>query len=354
MDKGVYFTSQQSEGYTCEFTLKDRNVYIYKIDKTVIIWRLDSTVNCTFDGVKVRITKNNKSASFECNGDMAHTIYQTWNSPDVPKHQERRPFVSYAPFIIFCSTLLTIGLLIYFIIIPWLGIKFINYIPERVEVELGDALSKQYSLQYKTNDSANYYANKFCATLKFNTSYPIRIEILDSEELNAFALPGGRIFVYKGLLTKLNSYEELAALLGHEASHIIKRHSLKSILRSAATGITISSFLGDYSALSTWAVSKADEFKQLDYSRELETEADDEGYALMLKSHINPNGMLRLLEVLKKESMELPTMMKYLSTHPETEERIKNIKKKSGLQSTYLEQENLKLIFLKLKASTNK
>jgi predicted Zn-dependent protease len=52
--------------------------------------------------------------------------------------------------------------------------------------------------------------------------------------------------------------------------------------------------------------------------------------------------------------MELPTMMKYLSTHPETEERIKNIKKKSGLQSTYLEQENLKLIFLKLKASTNK
>jgi beta-barrel assembly-enhancing protease len=138
--------------------------------------------------------------------------------------------------------------------------------------------------------------------------------------------------------------------LSHEASHVIERHSLKSILRSAATGIIISAFLGDFSVLSTWAISKADEFKQLDYSRELETEADDEGYALMLKSHIDPHGMLRLLEVLKKESMEMPAMMKYLSTHPETDERIKNIKNKSGLQSKYSQQDDLKNSFSKLKS----
>ena len=200
MEKGTYFTLENSVGIDCELTLSDHNIYIYLPDKTVIIWRLDATVNCNYDGKKIRVSKNNKPDSFECNGELAGSIYQIWMSPDVPKENEKRPLVSYTPFIIFCSGILTIGLLIYFLLIPWLGRKFIDYIPESVEIELGDALSKQYSLQYKTNDSANFYANKFFGALKFTTSYPIHIEILDSDDLNAFALPGGRIFVYKGLL----------------------------------------------------------------------------------------------------------------------------------------------------------
>lgn len=350
MEKASYINTAHPEGREVLLTLKERNLYLYLSEKDVIIWRLDAGVTCTYDGNKLKLSRNNKPESLECVGETAQRIYQVWSSPVEEEKKEKRPLVSYTPFFIFCCTIVAIGLIVYFLLIPWLGKKLIDYIPERVEIELGDALSKQYAIQYKSNDSANYYINKFCTQLKLNTSYPIHVEVLDSEELNAFALPGGRIFVYKGLLNKLNSYEELAALLGHEASHVIKRHSLKSILRTAASGIVIAALLGDFSEMSAWVLSKANDFKELDYSRELETEADDEGYTVLLKSRINPNGMLRLLEVLKKESVEMPTMMKYLSTHPDTQARIENIKQKSGLQFSYPKQEEFATCFTRLKS----
>ena len=61
------------------------------------------------------------------------------------------------------------------------------------------------------------------------------------------------------------------------------------------------------------------------YSRDLETEADTDGFVLMQQNNIDPKGMLDLLKLLKKESAGMPEMMKYLSTHPETDKRIKNV-----------------------------
>lgn len=177
--------------------------------------------------------------------------------------------------------------------------------------------------------------------------------MLKSPEINAFAVPGGNIFVYSGIVEKMGSYEELAALLGHEASHVKKRHSLKSICRSAASGLFIAAMFGDISGISAGIISQADEFRQLQYSRELETEADLEGLNVMRENNIDGQGMVRLLQLLEKEAVRMPRLMKYVSTHPETDERISVVKTNLD-QTSHASSEEMKSIFEELKSEVSK
>ncbi len=174
--------------------------------------------------------------------------------------------------------------------------------------------------------------------------------MIESEEINAFALPGGKIFVYSEIIKNLNTYEEFAALLGHEISHVSNQHSLKSICRTTASSLLIVCLFGDASGISSGILQQADQFKQLDYSRELETQADDKGYELMLQNKISPKGMLDLLNLLKEESKDMPDFMKYLSSHPETIERIKNIESKKDVSTRFDENQELKSLFEKMKS----
>ena len=141
---------------------------------------------------------------------------------------------------------------------------------------------------------------------------------------------------------------ELVALLGHEVTHVTERHSLKSMFRGAASGIFISMIFGD---VSTWLLSKADEFRQMDYSRELETEADNNGLKIMLLNHVDPQGMLALLNILKNESVEQPALMKYLSTHPDTQARIDNIAANPGIHAGSQANQMLEESFKRLQNS---
>lgn len=352
MEKGTYHKNNEDQAIDCEINLHQNSVYIYlnNLTKSLLIWHLQKVRDCTFDGHKLKLTKNSNSEEWlECSGQIAAEIYQTHSNPLKEETQTRRPLVSYTPFLIFCLSILGVGLIIYFFVLPWLGRQAVKLVPMEMEIKMGEGLSKQYALQYKTNDSVNIYLEKFANQLNLKTIYPIKIQVLESDELNAFALPGGRIFIYSGMLKKLNSYQELVALIGHESSHVTQRHSLKSIMRDAATGMVISALFGDVSEISGWVLSRADEFKSLDYSRELETEADDEGFKIMVSNKVDPNGMLRLLEVLKKEGAEIPGMMKYLSTHPDTEARIENVKSKPEIKNTYKNNSELESIFKNLK-----
>lgn len=348
--QGHYIAQTGDAPRDCNLALGNRALYIYTGEnkQDLIIWKFDDITSCTFNGNLLRVER--QGACVESNAPEAYSIYTTYTAPVQQAAAKRRPLVSYTPWIVTIATVVGVLLFAYFVFLPWLGQRLVSLFPESVEIEMGEALSKQYSAQYPVNDSADVYVNRFWKALGQPNNYPIEVRILKSPELNAFALPGGKVFIYTGMLEKLNSYEELAALLGHEVSHVTRRHSLKTILRQVAGGIVLSTLLGDFSEISAWILSKADEFKQLDYSRELETEADNEGYVLMLKAGVDPNGMLRLLELLKKEGAEMPGMMKYLSTHPDTQARIDNVKSKAGLSARYAKNENLEKLFKQLKS----
>lgn len=243
--------------------------------------------------------------------------------------------------------LFVIGLLLaaYFWWIPMLGERMANHFSKDSEISMGEQMYQSVSATYKTDTQKTAVLNAFFKQLNYNVGYPVQITVVESGEMNAFAIPGGHIVVYDAILDRMKTPEELAALLAHEASHVALRHSLKNMFRSLSRKMFLSLITGNQSGIVSVAVNNADNLKGLSYSRSLETEADDNGMQLMAKSHINTQGMLWLMELLQKDSgsAEPPAI---LSTHPVFTERVDNIKKQlQSLPAEPTQNEELKKLF---------
>ncbi len=125
-----------------------------------------------------------------------------------------------------------------------------------------------------------------------------RFTLLDSPDVNAFALPGGYIYITRGLLAYLNSEAELAAVLGHEIGHVTARHSVRQQSASTATGlfgavlagVTGVSAAGDVANIAGTALVRG-------YGREHELEADRLGAEYLARSGYDPQAMLRVIHV---------------------------------------------------------
>jgi Zn-dependent protease with chaperone function len=352
---GVYQDGSSAKQYSCRVVLSDDvlNVYIENESNDFQIWSLKSFQSCHLNGSALIIKHGiYPHQTLECGGSFGTKIYEAWSQRNIIRRVEGLTFSrGLISALVLSVTFILLCLGFYFYVLPWTAEKAANLVPIEAEIELGDRISEIYASDGHVNVAASENLQKFTNKLRLIDSYPIRITVINSEQINAFALPGGRIFVYSGIIEKMNSHEELVALLGHEITHVVNRHSLKSICRSAASGIVIASLFGDVTGISSGILSQADKFKELEYSRDLETEADNNGLQIMIDNKVNPSGMLNLLEILKKESNEMPGLMKYLSTHPDTEARIENIKAHSDFGLKFNENEELKTIFRDLTGS---
>jgi Zn-dependent protease with chaperone function len=225
------------------------------------------------------------------------------------------------------AILVGIVLLAYFWFVPWLGERVAMNFSKEYEISMGNRMYEALSGTFKIDDRKTEMVNKFYKQLQYSVDYPIEITVVQSGVVNAFAIPGGHIVVYDAILEKMKTPEELAALLGHEASHVVLRHSLRNMFRNLARKMFLALVFGNDAGMLNVMVNNADELKGLEYSRSLETEADDSGLKLMAKSGIDPEGMVRLMELLQKESGgKEPSSL--LNTHPVIKDRIDNIRKK--------------------------
>jgi Zn-dependent protease with chaperone function len=250
--------------------------------------------------------------------------------------------------ILFFSILLTLFLAGYFLFVPWLGERIARNISNEWEINMGEQLYQSMIGQYKVDSLKTKHINEFYKELHYKIKYPIHVTVVESKEMNAFAIPGGHIVVYRPILDKMRKPEELAALLSHEASHIELRHSLRNIFRSVARKMFLMMLIGNESGIAGYLVDNADNLKGLEYSRSLETEADNHGMGLMHSSNIDVIGMLGLMELLQEETRvkEPPA---FLNTHPIFIDRIKNIKSLSSKKTTIPEEHRLlESIFKKL------
>jgi predicted Zn-dependent protease len=194
------------------------------------------------------------------------------------------------------------------------------------EIALGEQMYQSLISGAKIDEHKTRAINDFYKALHYDIGYPVQITVVESNDVNAFAVPGGHIVVYDAILEGMKTPEELAALLGHEGSHVALRHSLRNIFRSMARKMFLLVVIGGDAGIAGYLADRADDLKGLEYSRALETEADDNGIILMRKSGLNPSGMMRLMELLQKESAgREPSAL--LSTHPVFESRIKNIRR---------------------------
>jgi predicted Zn-dependent protease len=149
----------------------------------------------------------------------------------------------------------------------------------------------------------------------------------DPETINAFALPGGQIFITLGLYNKLESSAELAGVLGHEVGHVINRHAAEHMAKgdlgnklALAVGVGASDDRG-HGAMAAAAAQMANQMFQLKFSRDDESESDKFGLQYMSQAGFDPRGMLRVMEILRDSSKggRQPEM---LATHPLPENRL--------------------------------
>lgn len=220
--------------------------------------------------------------------------------------------------------LLILICLSYFFFIPWAKQKVLKEIPMETEVRIGNQIFNGMSSDLKIDTTKSILLNKFYKKLNFPSDYPVKLYVVEEEVINAFALPGGNIVIYAGLLNKLNAYEQLAALIGHELTHVNNRHSLKTITDQISTSISLSMIFGDLSGLEGFVLDQVQSLNQLSYSRSLEEESDLTALKLMYQNGINQDGMLGLLEILKEnEGSEIA--LGFLNSHPLTEERVQYV-----------------------------
>lgn len=148
-------------------------------------------------------------------------------------------------------------------------------------------------------------------------TFRYRFHLADDARVNAFALPGGHMVVFTGLIRATDNAEELAGVMAHEVGHVELRHTLRNMIHALGWRAVLSVALGDF-AWGIWG-DMARELGDLSYSRDMELEADTEGVRLLRRTGVSADGMLRFYERMSKDQQSLPTL---LSTHPTGLERL--------------------------------
>lgn len=153
------------------------------------------------------------------------------------------------------------------------------------------------------------------------------INVIRSNELNAFAMPGGKMVVYSGIVERLNlSDDEVAAIVGHEMAHVLREHSREKVSQQIvkASGISlVAAALGLGSAGDSLLQQAGDLAFSLPFSRTMESEADTIGLELMALGGYDPNAAVTLWQKMAKASGNSGSSL--LSTHPSGPERITNL-----------------------------
>jgi predicted Zn-dependent protease len=241
----------------------------------------------------------------------------------------------------------------YFWLVPFLAERLATRVPVSYEEKLGDGIYEALKTNFTIDEQRTFYINEFFSELKISTKYNIRISVVKEDIANAFALPGGNIVVYDKILAGMKNYEDLAALLSHEFTHVNEKHTTRSLFRQLGSTIFLSVIFGDVGAIANTMIRNADNLKGLSYSRKLEKEADMNGLKILSERKINCNGFVHLFEILKKETQETGKQpAEWISSHPELDYRIDYIKKDELFNKNGVEQdETLKSLFLKLKSA---
>ncbi|MBS0365447.1 MAG: M48 family metallopeptidase [Proteobacteria bacterium] len=157
--------------------------------------------------------------------------------------------------------------------------------------------------------------------------WPWEVNVLTTDDLNAYAMPGGKIMVYSGLVTKLKLTDaELAAVIGHEISHALREHTRERVSRAyaqqlAIAGLAVATGVGDVGA--GLASEIANVTFQLPHSREQESEADVMGLELMARAGYDPHAAVSVWQ--KMMALDKSAPPQFLSTHPSSASRISDL-----------------------------
>ena len=159
-----------------------------------------------------------------------------------------------------------------------------------------------------------------------------RFKVANASALNAFALPGGFVYVTRGLIEHSDSLAELAGVMGHEIGHVVGRHNVKQLEEAAKTDRAVVALCILTSVCSTLggriAVQVGAEARSAQYSQSQEAEADSEAVVNTVRAGIDPEGLTTFLQKLLDQRTTQPTFVEsFFATHPTDESRIRALRK---------------------------
>ena len=168
-----------------------------------------------------------------------------------------------------------------------------------------------------------------------NSPYPYEFHLLsDPQTINAFALPGGQVFITVGLLRRLKSEAQLAGVLGHEIGHVVARHGAEHLAKQQlgaalvnAVGIAASDNPQDARQAAVLAQA-VNQLVSLRYGRDDELESDQLGFRFMREAGYSPQGLIELMQILgsSRQSGQGGAPPEFFSTHPNPENRVERLK----------------------------
>ncbi|WP_395090629.1 M48 family metallopeptidase [Armatimonas sp.] len=203
------------------------------------------------------------------------------------------------------------------------------------EIELGQQFAREYEQKLPDGpiitrgpeyERVQRVAAKLLPLARKDWDVPYTVKVVQSDQINAFAVPGGPIYFYTGLIRLTDSDDELASVLGHEISHITKRHSVKQMKKSQDMALALTALDALLKGGNTLkeGVGLIAGFKSLEFSRGDETQADEFGFKYLVGMNYKPEAMASFFN-----KMQAKTggggggkLEQFLSSHPMTSKRI--------------------------------
>src|SRR5277367_1864418 len=222
--------------------------------------------------------------------------------------------------------------------------KGVNFYSLEKEIAIGKGMAQQVERQAKIIDDPTIaeYVNRVGQNLVRNSDakVPFTIKVIDTEDVNAFALPGGFFFVNSGLILKADTEAELAGVMAHEIAHVAARHGTRQATRGelAQLGTIPLIFMGGWAGYGVrQAASVLLPIGFLSFSRAFESEADMLGLQYMYKTGYDPGAFVDFFEKIQTLEKKKPgTVAKVFSTHPPTDARI--VKAQQNIQQMLKER----------------
>ncbi|WP_018649087.1 MULTISPECIES: M48 family metalloprotease [Thioalkalivibrio] len=204
------------------------------------------------------------------------------------------------------------------------------------ERQLGEELAEEMNAELPIveepaiNDYINSLGRSIAAVADDREEIDYTFYVVNGPDVNAFAVPGGHIYVYRGLIERADDMSELAGVLAHEVGHVVKRHGIDQWRRAQQAEMGLAVVYGvilgrDPGAAEQVAVQVGAAGVFAGYSREAEREADDVAIGYLVDAGIHPVGLVSFFETLLDERDRDPGRVEqFFATHPTTRERVEN------------------------------
>jgi len=212
------------------------------------------------------------------------------------------------------------------------GTRLSNWYSLRRETKIGRQYSNEIeSFTKPLHDSfITEYVNRIGQTLVRNSDakVPFTIKVIDSEEINALALPGGFLYVTSGLLIATEDEAELAGIMAHEIAHVAARHATRQMTRTQIFDLASLPLIAFGGGLVIVARETIGSLSTMKFSRNFESEADYLALEYAYKAGYDPSALISIMERLNTDESQSPgALVKAFATHPQTSDRIRKMQR---------------------------